>query len=356
MNRYDRHILLDLIGQEGQEKIRKAHVAVIGCGGLGAIAASYLAGAGVGTLTIIDGDSPDLTNLHRQVFYNLESNDTKSEQLSSYLSQFNPDVRVNTVSKYLAKNDIKESLAGADIVLECTDHIWTKYMVNDYCHMNHIPMIYASLHKYDGYLSTFLNRNYNDIHLRDIFPEPDDRIPNCSEVGVLNTIAGIMGLMQANEALKWITGIKDLVHNQLLVYNVVTNEQTKLKLRKTWKGDIIKTWSDNHYTMNNYCEIPEIEVEKLFQEPENYHIISILNGDNHVAITPDTSHIQASEFNIYEWEPEEERTTVIYCTSGKVSLQLALQLKEEFPDHEILSLKGGIKAVRKYQKESMDVH
>jgi molybdopterin/thiamine biosynthesis adenylyltransferase/rhodanese-related sulfurtransferase len=356
MNRYDRHILLDLIGEKGQEKINKAHIAIIGCGGLGAIAATYLAGAGTGTLTLIDGDIPDITNLHRQVFFDPQSKEKKSIQLKNYIRKFNPEIKINAFSDFITKSNINRHLTSADIVLECTDEIYTKYLVNDFCHIHHKPMVYASLHKYDGYLSTFLNRNNEDIHLRDIFSEPDLNVPNCSEVGVLNTIAGMMGILQANEAIKVICNINEVVNSQLLIYNAVTNEQTKLNLKKSWKGDINRTWNDNSYKMAYNCDIPEIEVQELFKDSNNYKIISILNGKNHEPITEDTEHIQAADFNIYDWEPEEDRPTVIYCTSGKVSLQLALQLKEEHPDHTILSLKGGIKAVRKYRQQSTDVH
>jgi len=356
MNRYSRHTLLDLVGTEGQQKLNDASVTIVGCGGLGAIAAAYLAGAGIGNLTLIDADTPDITNLHRQVFYNLESNEKKAIQLKRYLRKFNPDININAITKFLSKSNISESLMKTDIVLECTDDIYTKYLINDYCNIHHITMIYGSLHKYDGYLSTFMNRDSEDIHLRDIFPEPDLDVPNCSEVGVLNTIAGMLGILQANEAIKVICGMKDLMAGQLLIYNIVTNEQTKLKLRKNWNKDMIQTWKNSSYKMEYNCDIPEIEVAQLMASPESFHIISILNGNNHEAITDDTEHIQAADFNIYDWEPEDERPTVIYCTSGKVSLQLALQLKEEHPDHTILSLKGGIKAVRKHRNNTKDGH
>lgn len=347
MSRYSRHTLLELIGPEGQEKLNDAKVSIVGCGGLGAIAAAYLAGAGIGNLKLIDGDTPDITNLHRQVFYSIESDDKKAIQLKHYLEKFNPDIKIDAFTKFLTKSNISEVLNNSDIILECTDDIYTKYLINDYCNIHRITMIYGSLHKYDGYLSTFMNRNAEDIHLRDIFPEPDLDVPNCSDVGVLNTIAGMMGILQANEAIKVICGIKEVLTGQLLIYNIVTNEQTKLKLRKNWKKEMAKTWKNTSYKMEFNCTIPEIEVDQLMASPESFHIISILNGDKHEPITEHTEHIQARDFNIYEWEPEDDRPTVIYCNSGKVSLQLAIQLKEEHPDHTILSLKGGIKAVRK---------
>ncbi|NNF35268.1 MAG: HesA/MoeB/ThiF family protein, partial [Saprospiraceae bacterium] len=324
MNRYSRHTLLDLVGTEGQLKLNDAKVTVVGCGGLGAIASAYLAGAGIGNLTLIDGDTPDITNLHRQVFYNMGSDEKKAIQLKHYLEKFNPDIKIYAVTQFLTKLNINELFNNSDIILECTDDIYTKYLINDYCNINKITMIYGSLHKYDGYLSTFMNKNPEDIHLRDLFPEPDLNVPNCSDVGVLNTIAGMMGILQANEAIKVICGMKDLMAGQLLIYNIVTNEQTKLKLRKNWNKDMTQTWKNSSYKMEYNCDIPEIEVTQLMASPKSFHIISILNGNNHEPITEHTEHIQAADFNIYQWEPEDERPTVIYCTSGKVSLQLAL--------------------------------
>ena len=356
MSRYHRHELLDMIGPSGQKKIADAHVVIIGCGGLGTVAAAYLAGAGIGKITLIDGDKPDITNLHRQVFYDVGSDLGKSEQLKNYLLKFNPEISIQAHQQFISKKNIGQLLNDPELVLECTDEMMVKYMVNDFCNLHRIPMVYGSLHKYDGYISLFKNESDGDIHLRDIFPDPDRDLPSCSEVGVLNTIAGMIGILQANEAIKWLAGLNENLVDQLLIYNIIKNEQTRLKLKKTWKESIKSTWDQNKYTMAYHCDIPEIEVDQLLTSPDQYQIISILNGKNHEPITDHTEHIQASEFNVYEWEPEDERPTVIYCTSGKVSLQLALQLKEEHPDHEILSLKGGIKAVKKYRQSIKDEH
>ncbi len=356
MNRYHRHEILDLIGSSGQEKLSASHIAIVGCGGLGTIAGAYLAGAGIGKITLIDGDKPDITNLHRQVFYDINSDWSKAEQLKQYLENLNPEIFIEAHREFISKKNISQLLIEVNLVLECTDDILTKYLVNDYCNLHKIPMVYGSLHKYDGYISVFKNQSEDDIHLRDIFPNPDQDVPSCSEVGVINTIAGMIGILQANEAIKWLVGNNETLVGKLLIYNIINNEQTKLILKKNWQEDIKLTWNKNRYSMTYNCDIPEIEVEELFRDPENYQVISILNGKNHEPITDHTEHIQASEFNIYEWEPEDERKTVIYCNSGKVSLQLALQLKEEYPDHDILSLKGGIKAVKKYNEMIKDGH
>ena len=201
--RYIRQTTLEELGVEGQEKLNAAHAVVIGCGGLGSIAAPYLAGAGVGEITLVDGDVPHISNLHRQVFFSENQNQiSKSEALADHIINLNSDIKVNAISEMLSNENVEGIIQNADIVLECTDDIITKYLVNDACHLAGIPMVYGAIYKYDGYVSFFENASIESIHLRDIFPEPDLDLLTCSQVGVLNTIAGLIGLLQANEAIK----------------------------------------------------------------------------------------------------------------------------------------------------------
>jgi adenylyltransferase/sulfurtransferase len=346
--RYNRQVILDKIGKSGQAKLAAAHVIIIGCGGLGAIAATYLAGAGIGHLSLIDGDLPEISNLHRQVFYTPDTKTSKAEALSSYITKYNNDVKVSAMSIMVNKSNIKSLIKDADVVLECTDQVLIKYLVNDTCAIQHIPLVYGAIHKYDGYVSFFNNQKDTDIHLRDIFPEPNLNIPTCAEVGVVNTLAGIIGLFQANEALKHITGAGPTLNGKLLTYDIVQNDQMKLTLKKSFDQDISEVWKNNTYQEKIGCDIPEITIEEFITRVEEFQVVSILNDKHHENITEETIHMPAEQFNIYEWEPEEESPAVFYCTSGKVSLQLVLQLKEEYPDAEVLSLKGGIKAYRKW--------
>ena len=199
MERYNRQIILDQIGEAGQKKLLQSSVTIIGCGGLGSIIAPYLAGAGVGKLILVDRDKPHISNLHRQIVFKENETQSKARALGQFISAFNAEVNVAVIEEMLEKKNVSEIIPHSyeGIVVECTDDMVTKYLLNDYCHINKIPLVYGAIHKYEGYVSLFKNESQEDIHLRDIFPEINTEIPNCSEVGVMNTIAGIIGILQA---------------------------------------------------------------------------------------------------------------------------------------------------------------
>jgi len=339
-NRYIRQELLQEIGELGQQKICKAHVAVVGCGGLGSIAASYLAGAGVGKLTLIDGDHPELSNLHRQVFFDLKKEGTKSQLMAQYIEKFNPQVETCVISEMLTKENINESLEYCDLVLECTDEIMCKYLVNDYCHLNKLPLVYAAIYKFDGYVSVFDNASVDSVHLRDIFPKPDLNVPSCSEVGVLNTIAGLIGIMQVNEAIKFIVNGKSNLTGQLLTYNCLSNEQLKLKLKKSWKEDLKSLYKTENYIATSCLIIPELELDIYTEASAEYDLVSILENHEHQALFPEVKHLPLSQFETNNWDSD--KATIFYCKSGKRSASLVSQILDSNPKAKVFSLKGGI--------------
>jgi adenylyltransferase/sulfurtransferase len=345
-NRYIRQTLLERIGESGQNNLLSSCIAIVGCGGLGSIAAPYLAGAGVGHLILIDGDVPDISNLHRQVFFSEETTQkTKSTLLAEHIEKLNGDIKVTVFNQMISKSNIEELLYGADIVLECTDNIQAKYLVNDYCHLNGTPVSYGAIYKYDGYVSFFENENSDSIHLRDIFPIPNDDIPTCSEVGVLGTLAGLIGILQANEAIKYITKTGDMLIGRLLSYDILTNSQMKLKLKKSWNGDIVEVFKSSNYPMSTYCDIPEITLEEVMENREQYELISILEDDEHRSIDNLVVRYPLSGLNLTEWKPKSSKVHVFYCISGMRSSQLVANLITN--KENILSLKGGLKAFLK---------
>ncbi len=345
MERYVRQTLLDAIGEEGQRKLLEAHVVVVGCGGLGSIAAPYLAGAGVGRLTLIDGDRPDVTNLHRQVFFTTRKVAfTKSRVLATHILRLNPEIEVEVIPKMIMKDKIEESLSDADVVLECTDNIQVKYMINDYCALQRIPMVYGAIHKYDGYVSFFENKDDDSIHLRDVFAEPNDDIPSCSEVGVMGTLAGMIGLMQANEAIKYISGAGKNLTDTLLTYNILNNDQMKLRLKKTFTGDLKHIFQSSTYIAEQVCETYEITVEEMLANRSEYNLVSILEDHEHEAIDSNVHRSPLSQFEPKKWQPSKSKPTVFYCMSGVRSGKLVNELLSQNPEIRVLSLKGGLKA------------
>ncbi len=344
-DRYIRQTLLDQIGDQGQQKLLTAHIVIVGCGGLGSIAAPYLAGAGVGKLTLIDGDLPDISNLHRQVFFDESSmNLAKSKSLADHIQKLNSTIEIVVVDQMISKKNIEEYTQGATLVLECTDNIQTKYLVNDFCHIHKLPLVYGAIHKYEGYISFFENESENSIHLRDIFAVPNEDIPTCSEVGVMGTLAGLIGLMQANEAIKYITGAGATMSNQLLTYNILNNDQMKLKLKKSYKSNVAAIYQVSSYQSKSNCDITEVTIQDLLANRSNYELISILEDYEHQDIDDEVEQLPLSTIHPEELVDDLEGPTVFYCTTGKRSAVLVRMMKAIDSDIEIYSLKGGLKA------------
>ena len=343
-SRYIRQTLLSRIGESGQEKLLDSCIAIVGCGGLGSLAAPYLAGSGVGHLILIDGDIPDLTNLHRQVFFNeKETKRTKSTLLAEHIGKLNSGVKITIINEMISKSNISELLESADIVLECTDNIQAKYLVNDYCHINSIPVVYGAIYKYDGYVSLFENLNTTSIHLRDIFPIPDEATPTCSEVGVIGTIAGLIGILQANEAIKYITKAGDTLVGKLLSYDILTNNQMKLKLKKTWNKNLSDVFESSDYNMVGVCETNEIGLNEIIENREKYILISILEDNEHKYIDKEVIRTPLNAFKIEEWIPVSNKIHVFYCLTGKRSKILVNKLEANGID-QVYSLRGGLKS------------
>ncbi len=347
-DRYSRQILLSEVGEKGQAKLTKSHVAVVGCGGLGAIAASYLAGAGVGALTLIDGDQPDISNVHRQVLYTGEEGEAKSLVLKKKLRALNPKIKIHTSTNYLTKENIDEHLTGVDLIMECTDDIMCKYLVNDFAVLEQIPLIYGAIYKYEGYISTFINQEETDFHLRDLFPYPDETIPTCSEVGVLNTIAGLIGLLQANEALKVLLEIGEPLIGRLLTYDCLTNRQLVLKMNKSWTEDMEDLFDKNNYLPLDCSMVPELSIEDLLSNRDQFSLISVLSKEEHHPIDAQTVHLPNVKLEHLEGLSA-DLPIVLYCKTGRVSKQQAAKLMSEKAGLQVYNLKGGLKSYRKFR-------
>ncbi len=345
-DRYARQKILAEIGESGQQRLLDAQVVIVGCGGLGGIAAAYLAGAGVGRLTLIDADRPSVSNLHRQVFFSSADQKTKAVILQEKLQQLNPDIEITACAEYLTKHNIDELLTGADLVMECTDDIFCKYLTNDFCVLESIPLIYGAIHKYEGYVSLFVNGAETDIHLRDLFSDPDPNTPVCSEVGVMNTIAGIIGLLQANEAIKYILGIGEPLAGKLLTYNSLTNQQLIIQLSKTYNSDLTEVYEQSNYDHEDGALVPEITAADIGTALGSYSFISVMPPHEHQAISPDTVRLDLTAMS--EYELKAAVPTIVYCRTGRTSKKAVAQWLAHTPTAKIFSLKGGFLAYQRF--------
>jgi molybdopterin-synthase adenylyltransferase len=222
--RYSRHILLDEIGIEGQRRIIGAHALIIGAGGLGSPAAVYLASAGVGRITLADGDTVDLTNLQRQILHLPERvGQAKALSGQTALGLINPEVTVVPVAERLAGADLDERVAAADVVLDCCDNFATRHAVNRACVRHRVPLVSGAAIRFSGQLSVFDARREDSPCYHCLFPEGEDvEETRCAVMGVFAPLTGIIGAMQAAEALKVISGAGEPAVGRLLLFDGLT--------------------------------------------------------------------------------------------------------------------------------------
>jgi adenylyltransferase/sulfurtransferase len=227
IDRYKRHLVLHEVGGQGQQKLKNAKVLVIGAGGLGSPVLMYLAAAGVGTIGIIDDDHVSLDNLQRQVIHDTAHvGALKTESAAEAIAKLNPHVETKLHSERLTGENALEIISQYDIVADGSDNFATRYLVNDACYLARRPLVFAALGPFDGYLTTF--RAFDTApdgkpypNYRCIFPEapPPGTVANCSEVGILGAVAGVMGTMQALEVIKEIIGVGDRLAGRLMIYD-----------------------------------------------------------------------------------------------------------------------------------------
>jgi len=232
--RYSRHILLDELGIEAQQRFLDAHVLVVGAGGLGAPACLYLAAAGVGTLSIVDPDEVDLTNLQRQIVHTTASvGSLKVESAQATLAQINPEVVINPLAVRADAAFLDEWVARADVVLDCSDNFVTRHAINRACVTHRVPLVSGAALRFDGQISTFDARDPASPCYGCLFP-PDQEFEEvaCSTMGVFAPLVGIVGAMQAAEALKVIANIGTALVGRLVLHDVLRGEWNTIRIAR----------------------------------------------------------------------------------------------------------------------------
>ncbi len=232
--RYSRHLLIPEVGEAGQEKLLNARVLLIGAGGLGSPASLYLAAAGVGTLGIVDDDVVDESNLQRQIVHSTERlGDSKAESAKQTIAALNPDVTVEVFAERLTTENADRILgAGWDVIVDGADNFPTRYLLNDASVFHGIPVVHGSIYRFEGQTTVF--KPHEGPCYRCLFPEPPppELAPSCAEGGVLGVLPGIVGSLQANEAIKLILGIGDPLVGRLLLFDALSTTFTEISLRR----------------------------------------------------------------------------------------------------------------------------
>lgn len=250
---YSRQILIEEIGLSGQQKLSEAKVLVVGAGGLGCPVLQYIAAAGVGNIGIVDGDEVDISNLHRQILFGIDAiGKNKAQEAIKVLETHNPFIRFTAYPFLLNAENAIEILFQYDIVVDCTDNYETRFLVNDSCVLLNKPLIYGSIYRFEGQVSVF---NYNNgPTYRCLYPEmpTQESTTNCSMSGVIGVLPGIIGLLQANEVLKIITGFGEALSGKILVFNAQKNTFDTYALKRNLEFNYSTLLQNNELYASNY--------------------------------------------------------------------------------------------------------
>ncbi|MFN8358074.1 MAG: molybdopterin-synthase adenylyltransferase MoeB [Spirosomataceae bacterium] len=355
--RYEKHILLPQIGASGQTRLKNAKVLVVGAGGLGCPVLLYLAAAGVGTIGMVDNDAVDISNLQRQVLYQTEDVDKlKVEVALTRLQALNPLLDYELHPFALTAQNAQEVIEPYDLVVDCTDNFTVRYVINDVCVLQNKPFVYGAIHQFEGQVAVF---NYTDTDgiqgptYRCLFPEkPSDfEIPNCAEVGVLGILPGTIGLYQANEVVKIITGIGKVLSGELLVLDLLENSQHKIRLHRredayelaasSWKT----SHADTHKPDEDEKEITVQALKQLLDNQEDLFLLDVRNPDEYeVCHLPNSLLVPMYDIPDNVSKIPTNKKVVVYCHHGSRSLSVVRYLEQAHDFHNLLNLAGGIHA------------
>ena len=363
--RYQRQISLEEFGTVAQEKLFQTKVLVVGAGGLGCPALQYLAAAGVGTIGIIDFDIVELTNLQRQTLYSIDDiGKSKAQTAVEKLKAFNPEIQFHVYNTRLDSKNALELISGYDIVIDGTDNFATRYLVNDACVLLNKPLVYGAVLRFEGQVGVFnlADKDTNaKTNYRDLFPAPPDPASalSCNEAGVLGVLPGIIGTMQATEAIKIITGIGRPLCNSIISYNALTNLFYEFMISPSKALNSTFPKNEEEFKNFNYewfCglhkELQEITPEEFdaLRMKEEIDIIDVREIDELPAVDEFIfTQIPLGNFEEAIKNSSVKNKMVIFCQTGKRSLTAVKMLYEKSPVYPAFSLKGGIEAWKKYQ-------
>jgi molybdopterin/thiamine biosynthesis adenylyltransferase/rhodanese-related sulfurtransferase len=342
-SRYAKQIILPEFKAEGQEKLRAAKVLVIGAGGLGCPVLQYLAAAGVGTIGIADGDTVSVSNLQRQVLYTEEEiGESKTKVAARKLNALNPHVRLELYPVFIDSENALEILRYYDVIVDGSDNFATRYLINDACVILNKPLVSGAIYKFEGQVAVL---NYKDgPTYRCLFPEPpaDGESPNCADIGVIATLPGIIGAIQANEVIKIITGIGEVLSGKLLVMDTLTMQTHTFifKLNKANKKITKLTQSLRP------CEVVIDAIEyadlaKMIQEDVTIQLVDVREQEEHAIANIGGINISLSRFDAHADILNRDHQVVLYCASGVRSNKAAkILLQKGFL--KVSNLKGGM--------------
>ena len=342
---YSRHILLNEIGVDGQKKLKSAKVLVIGSGGLGCPVLQYLAAVGVGTIGIIDHDTVDQTNLQRQILYTTDDiGKPKARIAADRLSKLNPFVFFKVYTEQLDTDNAIELFEQYDIIVDGSDNFPTRYLVNDACMLADKPLVFGSIFKFQGQVSV-LNYKGGPTY-RCLFPEPPapDEVANCSDIGVLGVLPGMIGSLQANEVIKMITGIGQVLNGKLLYLDALTLQQQILSFKRNDDIEILKLEDDYDFFcgIDSEIKIKEILASEFKKDLSTYQILDVRTNQEFEQFNIGGIHIPLEKLEKDITRINAEKPIVVCCQSGIRSVKAIQMISKQRNDLDLINLKGGL--------------
>lgn len=351
--RYNRQIILPEIGENGQYKLSKAKVLIIGAGGLGVAVLPYLAAAGVGEIGIVDDDVIEVSNLQRQVIYKTSAvGNYKVEEAKAMVAELNPLVKINAIAEKLSGKNAISLFEKYDIIVDATDNLSIKYLINDACLITNKPMVYGSIFRFQGQVSVF---NYqNGPTYSCLYPDENSQSLNCEDAGVIGISVGIIGMLQANEVIKMILEIGEVLRGKILVYNVLNNEQQKYDFEKNTIAKLDKKAFEEKYKVTEN-QVEEVADTAILDEIDNDEVLflDVRNEDE----LPKITFKNGIQIPLMKLENEIEKlnpnqTIYVYCQSG-IRSKIAAEWLQKKNYRNVKSIVGGALALSQIVKEKI---
>ena len=355
--RYARHLTLPEVGPEGQRLLGEASVLVVGAGGLGSPALLYLAAAGIGQIGVIDDDSVDISNLQRQVLHDTASvGDAKVVSARRRLTELNPEIVVEAHEARLGVDNALGLIGEYDVVIDGSDNFSTRYLIGDACEILGKPWVFGSIHRFEGQVATF---NFDGSpNYRDLFPEapPAELAPNCAEAGVLGVLPGIVGSIQATEAIKIILGIGELLSGRLLVIDALGMRMRSLSYSHDPSRPTVTELSEHTVECSSQADvIEELRSEMLEISPADYaervgsgwtpFLLDVRRADEERLTSLEGTSLRIQHNSVPQRSDEipRGRDVVVYCRTGVRSAAVARYLvTSRDSEGRVYNLSGGI--------------
>lgn len=341
--RYSCQMALPGFNEASQRLLQNAKVLIAGAGGLGCPAAQYLAASGIGTLGIADFDTISISNLHRQIIYTPADVGLKKAAIAcNQLQKQNPGIKLIPHDVKITSDNVMNMISQYDIIIDGTDNFDTRYLINDACAIAGKPVVYGAIYRFEGQVAVWNVDACSGVkspNYRDLFPEVNAaQIPNCADGGVIPTLAGIIGCIQANEVIKYITKIGELLVGKVLVFDASTLQSRIIKIGNTTKTNITS------FAVTIDAPVLSVIEVKSGLANNSLELVDIRTDQERDEIDIGGIHFEVDEIDDNMDYLNDGKVKVLYCSSGKRSGEAVKVIRQKFPDAQVYSLAGGLKA------------